>query len=122
MNPLVDAGDGARRYGMSIEGKMTIRRTAVGVDASGKTLLFGFGEDVTPRNLADAMKAAGAATLRSWTSTGRIRSSTSTLMAPTPPHVSLSLVPKAKYSKGAYVTDAAPRDFFFVARKSTNAP
>jgi hypothetical protein len=119
VNPLVDAGDGARKYGMSIEGKMTIRRTAVGLDASGQTLLFVFGEDVTPRNLADALKAAGAVDAAeldiNWSYTkfyfyGHEGQA---------PRVSLSLVPKAKYAKGAYVTEPAPRDFFFVARKNT---
>ncbi len=50
----------ARKWGMSIEGKDDIRRTALGVDASGNVLLFGLGEWIRAKELALAMKLAGA--------------------------------------------------------------
>jgi hypothetical protein len=33
------------------------------------------------------------------------------------PHVESALIPGIKYTKGEYVTEPAPRDFFYVTRK-----
>jgi hypothetical protein len=118
VNPLARHGDGSRKYGMAIDGKMTIRRTAVGVDAAGRTLLFGYGEDVTPELLAVAMKAAGAVDAAqldiNWSYT---RFFFYEHPEAGPPVIGASLVPKLKYARGAYVTEPSGRDFFCVARK-----
>lgn len=114
VNPLVRAGDGSRKYGMAIDGKMTIRRTAVGVDATGRRLLFGFGEDVTPELLAEAMHVSGAASAAeldvNW-------SYTKFFFYGKGPVVTSSLVPRMKYAKGAYVTEPSHRDFFYLRRR-----
>ena len=118
MNPLARGGDGARKYGMAIDGKMTIRRTALGLDASGRTLFFGYGEDVTPALLAEAMKTAGAVDAAqldiNWSYT---RFFFYEHPSAGPPVINNSLVPKLKYDREAYVTKPSGRDFFFVARK-----
>lgn len=119
VNPLARAGDGSRKYGMAIDGKMTIRRTALGVDATGRTLLFGFGEDVTPELMAEAMSVSGAASAAqldiNWSYTkfffyGHLQGK--------PPAVASSLVARMKYAKGAYVTEPAHRDFFYLKRRA----
>ncbi len=107
------------KWGLSAEGKFEIRRTALGVDASGRALLFGLGEWVQPKDMALAMKLAGAPTVAqldiNWSYTrfnfygkddqGRLE-------------VKGTLVPKLVHTKKSYVYDVAPRDFFYVRRKS----
>jgi hypothetical protein len=48
-------------FGASISGEVMIRRSALGLDAAGRTLFYGFGEGVTPKAIAQAMLSAGAA-------------------------------------------------------------
>jgi len=115
-HPLLDAPGPVRRWGVSIEGKLEIRRSAVGVDASGTILYFGIGEEVTPKDLAVAMKAAGAVDAAeldiNWSYTrflvyGAVRDAEV-------PDVMLTLLPKMKYACGEYVSRPATRDFFYV--------
>ncbi len=117
-NPMVRGGDPARKYGMAIDGKMTIRRSAVGVDGSGWTLLVAHGEDVTPEHMAEAMRAAGAVSSAqldiNWSYT---RFFLYAHPDEGPPRISATLVPKIKYAPGSYVTDPAQRDFFYLARR-----
>jgi hypothetical protein len=121
-NPLL-GGDGARKWGMAADGKMVIRRSALGLDRTGTLLVYGFGEDVTPRLLADAMQAAGAVDVAeldiNWSYTRFFfyaRASSAE-----PPHVAASLVPKIKHGRAAYVAEASPRDFFYLKRTPDTA-
>jgi hypothetical protein len=119
VNPIARAGDGSRKFGMAIDGKMTIRRTALGVDATGRSLLFAFGEEVTPGLLAEALRASGAVSAAqfdvNWSYTKFFFYAHAQGKAPL---VSASLVPKMKFAKGAYVTEASGRDFFYLKRKA----
>lgn len=119
-NPSIEREGASRKWGISIEGKLEIRRSAVGVDASGRVLLFGIGEEVTPKDLAVAMQAAGAVDAAqldiNWSYTRFL------IYGPPEasgaPKVVHTLLPKMKYGKQEYVSRGAPRDFFYVARKS----
>jgi len=94
-------GDKPRRWGLSETGGLDIRRSALGLADGGRTLLYGLGEWITPRALAEAMRAPRdkpppveppeqqidatltvserePSTPRSSTSTGRSRASCST--------------------------------------------
>ncbi len=119
MNPSLERDATARKWGVSIEGKLEIRRSAVGVDASGQVLLFGIGEEVTPKDLAVAMKAAGAVSSAqldiNWSYTRFLvyRQPEAAAL----PEVVFTLLPKMKHGRKEYVSDPAPRDFFYVLRK-----
>jgi hypothetical protein len=109
--------DTARLWGAADGGKREIRRTALGLDATGRTLFFGNGEWIWARDLALAMKSAGAVDVAeldiNWSYTRFLLYDRST-----PPNVVSTLIEKVKYSKDAYISKTAPRDFFFVRRKA----
>lgn len=118
VNPMVRGSDPARKWGMAIDGKMKIRRSAVGVDSSGWILFVAQGEDLTPEHMAEAMRAAGAVSSSqldiNWSYT---RFFVYSHPEAGPPRISATLVPKIKYAPGSYVTEPATRDFFYLARK-----
>ena len=49
-----------KNWGATVSGETVIRRSAIGIDASGHTLFYGLGEAVTAQALSRAMKAVGA--------------------------------------------------------------
>jgi hypothetical protein len=110
--------DTARLWGAAIGGKREIRRTALGLDATGQTLYFGIGEWVWARDLALALKVAGAVDVAeldiNWSYTRFLLYDRST-----PPKVVSTLIPKVEYSKDGYISKAAPRDFFYLRRKTS---
>lgn len=100
--------------------RKTRRRSAVGVDASGRVLFYGLGEEMDPRVLAQGMLYAGAVNSAeldinwSWTRFllfGQTRAGglgvTSTLIDP------------MVFQPGEYLKRDAARDFFFLTRRST---
>jgi hypothetical protein len=109
-----------RRWGMSETGGLDIRRSALGIAEGGRTLFYGLGEWVTPRQLAEAMLAAGAVDAAeldvNWSYTrfllyGRAASPGAE------PEVRATLIPKLKHAPGQYVRRPADRDFFYLVRK-----
>ncbi len=109
--------DTARLWGAAMGGKREIRRTALGLDATRRTLFFGIGEWIWARDLALAMKAAGAVDVAeldiNWSYTQFLLYDRST-----PPKVVSTLIEKVEYSKDGYISKAAPRDFFYLRRKT----
>jgi hypothetical protein len=109
--------DTARLWGAAIGGQRDIRRTALGLDSTGRTLFFGIGEWVWARDLALAMKAAGAVDVAeldiNWSYTRFLLYDRST-----PPKVVSTLIEKVEYSKDGYLSKPAPRDFFYLRRKT----
>ena len=120
VNEALLGGDKPRRWGLSETGAVDIRRSALGVTEGGRTLLYGLGEWVTPRRLAEAMRAAGAVSAAeldvNWSYTRFL------LYGPgaapgAPPEVTAALVPKLKHAPGQYVKKPADRDFFYLVRR-----
>lgn len=115
-HPKLPQEDTARLWGAAIGGKREIRRTALGLDATGKTLFFGIGEWIWARDLALAMKSAGAVDVAeldiNWSYTRFLLYDQSS-----PPKVVSTLIEKVEYSKDGYISKPAPRDFFYLRRK-----
>jgi hypothetical protein len=119
VNPAFEADPKTRRWGSSETGDTTIRRSALGLDATGNTLFYGLGEWITPGRLAAAMRAAGAVDAAeldvNWSYTRFL------LYAPAKPgeapEVSETLVPKIKHAPRGYVVKASERDFFYLVRR-----
>lgn len=121
LHPDLDSDFKRRKWGGQNNGQKDTRRSAVGVDASGKVLFYGLGEWVFPKDLAVAMKAAGAVSAAeldiNWSYTRFLLMGRPTPSEPV--QVLSTLVPKIEHSKRGYVEKAATRDFFYVTRKRT---
>lgn len=120
VDPALLGDDKPRRWGLSETGAVDIRRSALGLADGGRTLLYGLGEWITPRALAEAMRAAGAVDAAqldvNWSYTRFL------LYGPgpspsAPPEVTGMLIPKLKHGFGQYVARPADRDFFYLARR-----
>lgn len=120
VNDALLGAEKPRRWGMSETGAIDIRRSALGVAEGGRTLLYGLGEWVTPREMAEAMRAAGAVSAAeldvNWSFTRFF------LYGPgptpdAPPVVTATLVPKLKHAPGQYVKKPSDRDFFYLVRR-----
>lgn len=107
-----------KKWGLSAEGKPEIRRTALGVDTSGRVLMFGLGEWVEPKDMELAMRTAGAKSAAqldiNWSYT---RFNFYAKNAEGHLEVKSTLVPKLVHGKRSYVGEIAERDFFYVRRK-----
>jgi hypothetical protein len=99
----------------------TQRRSAAGVDPTGRILFYALGEEAQPRHLADALRVAGASAaveldinwywtrfLLFGTASGALR-------------VSSPLVPKMEGQAHGYVVRASTRDFFYGVRRKEPA-
>ncbi|NUQ73016.1 MAG: phosphodiester glycosidase family protein [Polyangiaceae bacterium] len=117
-HPELETDRRPRPWGGAENGDVEVRRSALGLDATGNVLFYGLGEWVTVKALADSMRAAGAVNAAqldiNWSYTrflffGR--------PAPGDPlQVTETLIPKIKHSKQGYVTNPSERDFFYLRR------
>jgi hypothetical protein len=96
----------------------TRRRSAVGIDASGKVLFYGIGEEADPRWLAEGMRAAGAVAAAEfdinwyWT---RFLAFERDAAGTT--RISSSLIPKMEHQSDSYVARPSTRDFFYFVQR-----
>lgn len=118
-NPALRFEETNRKWGAAVNGDREIRRSAVGLDKSGKILFYGLGEWVTAATLAEGMKAAGADAAAqldiNWSYTYFFL-----LGRPSPgepPQIVSTLIPKIKYSPQRYVKKPWARDFFYLKRR-----
>jgi hypothetical protein len=107
-----------RAWGGNAPGIVTRRRSALGIDASGRTLFYAVGVEASPRLLGEALKVAGASDGTeldinwNWTrffvfskdEDGALR-------------ISFSLV-EVDHGTSEYVGRASERDFFYLLRPS----
>lgn len=98
---------------------VTRRRSAVGIDAAGKVLLYAVGVEVGPRLLAEALAHAGAAQAAeldindNWTRFALFEVDPSV----GEPRVATMLLDDMVKQKSGYVARASERDFFYVVRR-----
>ena len=103
-----------RKYGLAADGKFEIRRSAIGLDESGRTLFYAVGEEQTPKLLVEAMQTVGAVDVAqldvNWSYTrfvffeeqgGKLRAGR-------------TLLKKMKHSKAGYVEKPSSKDFFYL--------
>ncbi len=123
LNPRLDSEYKSRRWGSAVGGVQDIRRSAIGLDASGRSLLYGFGDWVTPKELALAMRAAGAVDAAqldiNWSYT---RFFLFDHPPGEPPHIRETIIPKLKFSKNRYIGKSSYRDFYYLKLRSRAAP
>ncbi len=112
-----------KNWGATVSGETVIRRSAVGVDKTGRTLFYALGEAVTAQAIGHAMKAAGAE--------GAAQLDVNyayprflvfeRATAQDPPHAASSLIPGIDFDKLDYTVQASPRDFFYLTRLRTSS-
>jgi len=119
LHPRLDPDPKPRLWSAAENGEVEIRRSALGLDASGRVLFFGLGEWVTVKALADAMKAAGAVDAAqldvNWSYTRFLLFGRPTPQEPL--QVVSTLIPKIKHTREGYVTNPSERDFFYLKRR-----
>jgi hypothetical protein len=115
LNPRLKSAYKSRRWGSAVGGVQDIRRSAIGIDKSGRNLLYGFGEWVTPGELALAMQTAGAVDAAqldiNWSYT---RFFLFDHPPGGPPHIRETIIPKLKFSKNRYIDKSSYRDFYYL--------
>ncbi len=108
----------ARGWGAAVSGDTVIRRSAIGISKSGKTLYYAFGESVTAQAVAHAMEAVGVESAAEldvnysyprFVFYGRAEAGL--------PRATTAIVPDIKFRPSDYVSEASSRDFFFVTHK-----
>ena len=112
-----------RSWGATVSGETIIRRSALGVDETGRVLFYGRGEAVTSQSIARAMQAAGA---RDAAQLDVNHAYPRFLLyekgAPgDPPRAGSALIPDVKFKPAEYVTEPSPRDFFYIARRRSTS-
>lgn len=119
LNSMLAAEPASKRWGAAENGSLEIRRSALGLTAGGRTLLYGLGEGVTASALARAMAAASAVDAAeldvNWSFTRFFFYAPPTAGAL--PAVTSTLIPKLKHAAGEYVKKPAERDFFYWKRR-----
>ena len=108
-------------WGATLDGKTVIRRSAIGLDRTGKILLVGISNSTSAEALAQGMQHAGAHTLAQLD----VNYSFPRFLFYARGEGGLDTLPLAKgfvYSPGQYVEHRSTRDFFYVTRKAIDAP
>jgi hypothetical protein len=110
-----------RNWGAAVDGDTIIRRSAIGLDASRRTLFYGLGDAVTAQSLGRGMRAVGAvdvAELDINYSYPRFL-----LYKPTSagPRAAAGLIRDLKYKTEDYIVEPGTRDFFYLVRRRTTS-
>jgi hypothetical protein len=118
INNRLLAAERTAGWGAAVGGDTVIRRSALGLDADGKTLFYGLGESVTADSLARAMQAAGAENAAQL-DVNAIYPRFLFYKHPANelPKVESAIIPDVDFAKHEYVGKSEARDFFFLTRK-----
>jgi len=121
MNPLLAAGN-VHRWGSTLDGDTVIRRSAIGLDAAGNTLLVGISNHTTAQALALGMSHAGARAVAQLD----INFSFPKFVTFRPSRISrlrwaVPLADGFEYSEHEYLRKASNRDFFYVTAAEADA-
>jgi hypothetical protein len=122
-HPELETERRPRPWGGAENGDTEVRRSALGLDASGTVLFYGLGEWVTVKALADAMRAVGAVNAAqldiNWSYTRFLFFGRPSPGEPL--EVTSTLIPKIKHTRQGYVSNPSERDFFYLRRIRPNS-
>lgn len=113
VHPLLLAGKD-KAWAGHVKDLTTRRRSAIGLHAGGRALLYALGEEAEPRVLAEGLRAAGAVVAAEldinwyWTRFLLIGDTDAG------PRVTTPLVPKMEHGESEYIERASSRDFFYL--------
>ena len=108
----------AKGWGAAVGGETVIRRSALGLDATGRFLIFGLGDALTAQSLARAMKSAGAvAAAQLDVNYAYPRFLVYERVNGEVPKAKSAIIPDIKFRAAEYVGEPALRDFFYLTRR-----
>jgi hypothetical protein len=110
-----------RLWGATLDGETVIRRSAIGLDESRRTLFVGIGNDTTARALGEGMHHAGAVDVAQLDVNWSYPKFLLYALDDTGELVAQAPVKGFEFHPGEYVSKSAYRDFFYLTRK-TPAP
>lgn len=112
----------AKGWGATVAGETVIRRSALGVDATGRFLIFGLGDALTAQSLARAMKQAGAKDAAQLdVNYAYPRFLVYERAAGQVPKAKSAIIPDIKFRPAEYVGEPALRDFFYLTRRKNQS-
>jgi len=120
MNWRLVQGRGTK-WGTTLEGETVIRRSAIGIDAEGKTLYVGISNHTTPVAIAKGMRHAGADSVAeldvnySFPKFLTFKTSRSNKL-----RVAVPLADGFEYSENEYLRKSSGRDFFYLTDTSVD--
>ncbi len=121
VNNALEGGEYNRNWGATVSGETVIRRSAIGVDKTGRVLFYGLGEAVTAQALAHAMRAVGAEDAAqldvNYSYPRFLFFDKGARAGEAPPRVGSAIIPGIKYLKTEYTGGSEIRDFFYLTRK-----
>jgi hypothetical protein len=117
LHPDLPAEHRNRKWGGAEDGKRDVRRSAVCLDQTGKTLMYGFGDYILAAEFAAGLKAAGGYDCAqldiNWSYTRFFPVDHSS----SPPTLGKTFVDKLEYNKTSYITKPYWKDFFYLKRR-----
>jgi hypothetical protein len=125
VNPNLGAGN-SKKWGATLDGETVIRRSAIGIDASGNVLFVGISNHTTASAIADGMNHAGAVSVAQLDVNF---SYPKFVLFQRPPGAAeggdreaVALAEGFEFSTAEYIRERARRDFFYVTPKSLRSP
>lgn len=120
-HPALDV-EYAKGWGATVSGETVIRRSALGVDATGRFLIFGLGDALTAQSLSRAMKQAGARDAAQLdVNYAYPRFLVYERADGEAPKAKTAIIPDIKFRPAEYVGEPALRDFFYLTRKKNES-
>jgi hypothetical protein len=121
INP--SASEANTNWGATVDGETVIRRSAIGVDATGRFAIYGMGDGLSTLTIARGMRAAGARDVAQLdVNHSYPRFFFYDGAAAGPPKVTQTLVPINDWKPDEYVGHRAWRDFFYLTKRTGGPP
>lgn len=111
-----------KKWGATLDGETVIRRSAMGVDATGRFLYFGISNHTTATAMAEGMKHAGAhAVAQMDVNFSYPKFVLFERKEPTGKRLAVALASGFEFSEDEYIRKRNPRDFFYITARKQRA-
>lgn len=119
--------DLAKKWGATLDGETVIRRSAIGIDRSGKVLFVAITNNTTARVIADGMHHAGAVTVAqldvnySYPKFVTYEKKKKLAEGESAKRIAIPLADGFEFSEDEYIRAPSRRDFFYLMPKDADA-
>jgi hypothetical protein len=117
----------ARKWGATLDGETVIRRSAIGIDATGQVLFVSISNHTTARVIADGVHHAGAVTVAqldvnySYPKFVTFEGKKHLESGEASKRIAIPLADGFEFSEDEYIRDKNRRDFFYIMPKDADA-